>query len=595
MRPRFLFAATLSALASMVLLHAQATPTATPQQPPSFRSIITIVPIDVRVIDSRGWPITDLKRDDFTVTEDGVPQPVRTFASQALTADPAAAGDGAQPLLRRTAAPSPTPPNKRVFLFLLGRGRMNGPSKEAEALATFVKERLLPQDQVAVLAYNRATDFTTDHETIAALVQRYRERHEHIEALLSQHFSGLRAVYGSKVIPPHIQAESDALFGRAEALRPRAITPGQMTDARRITEDVQRTTEELQRAELLAGRTGEFAGLPDPAATATAERLDVSFDDYISSQSELTHDLGNLYAGIDYMRHVEGEKHLAFVTPRGLALPRMENNQVLAQVASDARIAIDIIYTGGVVGAPPTRIVGGRIIMSPVPSVAQVFGQTFSVQDMRTISEMTGGQMSAFKYGRDALNRLDDATRFQYLLGYSPTNNVLDGKYRRVDVKVNRRGATVLYRRGYYASRQIIPLDRRQFITENRIAAAGTYAGIVEDIKISLAKPVAEPGGSELALAFNIRSPRTRFLRADDRHSASLEIAIFCVDAEQRIVGQLRQTMDLRLREEAYQTFQTEGLNHMARVPLTSVPLFVKVIVYDYAADVTGSAAAKLR
>jgi VWFA-related protein len=482
-----------------------------------------------------------------------------------------------------------------VFLFLLGRGRMNGPSKEAEALATFVKERLMPQDQVAVLAYNRATDFTTDHATIAALVQRYRERHEHIEALLSQHFSGLRAVYGSKVIPPHIQAEIDAVFGRVPGLRPRSITPGQMADAKRITEDVQRTSEELQRAELLAGRTGEFAGLPDPAATTTAERLDVSFDDYISSQSELTHDLGNLYAGIDYMRYVEGEKHLAFITPRGLALPRMENNQVLAQVASDARIALDIIYTGGVVGAPPTRVVGGRVVMLPLPSVAQVFGQTLSVQDMRTISEMTGGQMSAFKYGRDALNRLDDATRFQYLLGYSPANDALDGKYRRVAVKVNRPGATVLYRRGYYATRQIIPLDRRQFITENRIAAAGSYAGIVEDIKVRLDKPRIESGKNELTVAFNIQSPRTRFVLTDGRHSASLEIAIFCVDSQQRIVGQLRQTMDLRLRDAAFQAFQAEGRSHSARVPLTGVPLFVKVVVYDYGADVTGSAAAKLR
>jgi hypothetical protein len=37
------------------------------------------VPVDVRVVDSKGDPVTDLKKEDFTVTEDGIPQQVRLF------------------------------------------------------------------------------------------------------------------------------------------------------------------------------------------------------------------------------------------------------------------------------------------------------------------------------------------------------------------------------------------------------------------------------------------------------------------------------------------------------------------------------------
>jgi VWFA-related protein len=176
------------------------------QQPPqaSFRSRITIVPLDVRVLDRNGKPVTDLKQEDFTIFEDEVPQPIRYFSSQSLSAQtPATAG---QPELRKAlTAEGLAPQNRRVFLILLGRGRMKGPSKEIPALLEFLQKRVLPQDQVAVLAFNRGTDFTTDHEAVRAVVERYRDRHEKIETLLDEYLSGLRAVYVSMTIPAFIQ------------------------------------------------------------------------------------------------------------------------------------------------------------------------------------------------------------------------------------------------------------------------------------------------------------------------------------------------------------------------------------------------------
>jgi VWFA-related protein len=570
------------------------------QQPPqaSFRSRITIVPIDVRVLDKDGKPITDLAQNDFAISEDGIAQAIRHFSTQALTAE--APASDAQPALRR-AATTPadlTTQNRRVFLLLLGRGRMKGPSKELPAVLDFFQKRLLPQDQVAVLAFNRGTDFTTSHEALRVVVESYRDRHERIETLLSEYFSGLRAVYGSKTIPPYIQREIDGVFAGAGALRPRTIAPGQGTDAARIAEDVRRTADNLQRAELLAGRTGEFAGLPDPGATATAERMDTSFDDYIADQIGLGQDVGNLYAGIDYLRYLEGEKHLVFLTPRGVSLPRLENNKNLAAVASDARVALDIIYVGGAVGAPPARFgPGGRIIMQPLPSPAAVFGQTFAVSDMRTMSEMTGGQMTAFRSGDYAFNRLDTATRFQYLLGYAPSNPTVNGAFRRVTVKVNRPGATVLYRQGYYATPQLMPLDRREFITFNRLTAAGRYQGAIGDIKVTVKPPVirGEAGAREMVVEGQIQSPGIKFAQAGALYTASLDIGVYAGDAKEHVVGEILKKVDLKLKEETYQTFLRDGASFDVRFLVKGEPKYVKVIVYDYAADLVGSAVVKLK
>ena len=65
----------------------------------------------------------------------------------------------------------------------------------------FVRDRLLPQDRVAVMAYNRATDFTTDRAPIQTTLKRFRQSHDQIEALMRQQFSGLQAAYGMNGAP----------------------------------------------------------------------------------------------------------------------------------------------------------------------------------------------------------------------------------------------------------------------------------------------------------------------------------------------------------------------------------------------------------
>jgi Ca-activated chloride channel family protein len=67
----------------------------------------------------------------------------------------------------------------------------------------------------------------------------------------------------------------------------------------------------------------------------------------------------------------------------------------------------------------------------------------------------TGGQ----SYFPSSVEEVDSITkqvahdiRNQYVLGYSPTNEALDGSFRRVEVKVKGRGLTVRTRTGYYAT-----------------------------------------------------------------------------------------------------------------------------------------------
>jgi hypothetical protein len=440
--------------------------------------------------------------------------------------------------------------------------------KEVEGLIEFVRDRLMPQDLVAVQAYNRATAFTSHHEETARLLEEFRQRNPFIERDLGNWFSGLRALHVDPTeIPPYIQARIDDLFDSTPLLASRTATTGTMADAPRIREDIRRTADELQRAEELAGREG---GLPDSIATATAERLALSLDDYAQQQADLSQDVMGLFAGINYLRRLEGEEHLVFVTSKGISLPRLEQNERLAAVAADGRIALHMIYTGG---------------------------QTFAVRDLRTMTEMTGGQMAAFRTGLRALDRIDQTTRFHYLLGYDSTDARLDGKFRNVRVRVNRRGATVLHRQGYFASAQLVPMDRRAFLTATRMAAAGASDRDVTDIAVTVGDSRVEGTGADrrLVVQLHVHAPRMRLAEEGGRHVGALNVAVHVADSRQRPIGELHQTIDLRLAPETVDRFLADGTPLTSRVPVTGDPVYLRVVVYDYATDMLGTATTKLR
>ncbi|MEK6287062.1 MAG: VWA domain-containing protein [Acidobacteriota bacterium] len=75
---------------------------------------------------------------------------------------------------------------------------------------------------------------------------------------------------------------------------------------------------------------------------------------------------------------------------------------------------------------------------------------------LRRLGDETGGR-AYFPRGADDLldnfRQIETELRSQYLLAYSPSNSMHDGRFRRVEVRVNARPeARVIHRRGYYAA-----------------------------------------------------------------------------------------------------------------------------------------------
>jgi VWFA-related protein len=83
------------------------------------------------------------------------------------------------------------------------------------------------------------------------------------------------------------------------------------------------------------------------------------------------------------------------------------------------------------------------------------FGGYSGDAEMRKLADATGGRVIEVGNKKDKLNQafdqIQNELRSQYNIGYTPTNNKLDGTYRKIQLKVKGGDYKVQARQGYYA------------------------------------------------------------------------------------------------------------------------------------------------
>jgi len=599
-----------------------------PGPPGTIRVRVRLVPVDVIVTDERGKPVTDLRPKDFQVFENGRLQEIRHFSVQTFAAERQNLGRGLMPA--EVAASGTALQPARTFLIVMGRGRHQIPLKAVDSLIEFVRNDLLPQDRVAVFAYNSATDFTTDHERIAQVLERYKKTNDKIESWLEIHLRGLAAVYGIKEIPKSLQVDIDKIFRATESLASRQVPVGRMTEKGTIARDWDKAADILLRDADKAAETEVRTGIIDPNVedpdpgwllllslirfdTIDSDFATVSlpFDEFAAKSAGSFQDLQNLYTCIEYLRYMEGEKHLIFFTGDGLLFSNGNeaNEQGIIAMANDARVKIETFQTGGTFADPELVPTTGILLPSqprgstspppvPPPNISQTnWSRAFMLAALRNISKLTGGSVTIGEDIGKALGRLNEVTSVEYLLGYYPQDDRWDGKYRQIDVRVNRPATRVSFRHGYYARDTLRPYDREEFLSYSRISAAGGYEADIEDIpfKVTTAKAQDAGGTPQIKVDLQIDAEKVGFRMVGTRHLGRLRIAIFYADVRRNHLGDNWTTMNMDMSEESYQRLLQSGIQYAALIPQKAPNQILKVIIYDTWNDKVGSKLVKTR
>ena len=559
------------------------------QQPPVFRTTTDVVPLTVTVVDQKGMPVKDLKASEFTVIENKKVREIVNFFPQAFAPGPV------QPVsvsaVARGRFEGVAPQTRRTFLIVLGYGCIQFPTKALDGAIEMVRTHLLPQDAVAVMAFHRATNFTTDHESVAKVLERYKSDHEKLVHEINWYLEMSRAPIavegfnvttrpfkgmpggmlctgggttgapGGAPIPDKFLKRIDAIFlgthpstGPAAAAAPISI--------RNTAELLLRMTKPFP----VTLRPGPPIGDPFPQTYAEIQKLAQENGDGLTDAVMLSTRL-KLFGGVEYLRYMDGEKHLLFLANPGLAASA-DDAQVIAKRATDARVVVDLVATNGT-----TRTGGGS-------------------RSGHDVAELTGGYYTSLEMASKAVAKIDQASRFSYLLGYTPSDPNLDGKYRDVEVKVSRPGVTVRYSHGYFASAEPEPLVLKELIAMSRMELALSYDSQATDIKLGLnATRLPQMGiQNEVRAEINIDVTQLGLELIDGVHTGRLEIVVFCGDEKQTLIGDVGERLEVKANEETYAEWLKTGIRRVVRVPMAGVPKFVKVVVYDYGSERAGSA-----
>ncbi|MGA2260601.1 MAG: VWA domain-containing protein [Acidobacteriota bacterium] len=554
-----------------------------------------LIPVDVIVTDDQ-HPVTDLKEEEFQIFENGSPQQIRHFSLQTRAA---AEPDPAQmSVLRAVPVLELQPQPYRIFLILLGQGRHQDRYRAIDALIHFVKTDLLPQDRVAVYAYNRATDFTSDHEQIAAVLERYKKKSDKLESWLESGVLRVNVVYGAKEVPEAYQSEIGDIFysGAGPA---RKVPPGLIAQQSTMETEWDRIAEAIVRPFYWTGDKRD----PFDDLEARAAGLWLPFGEFARRAATSIQDMQNIFTCVEYLRYMEGEKHLLFFTGRGLLAPNghIDVDRGVAAVANDARVAIDSFHTWCLV---PLSYVGEDKGPQPSPlltadprpaATVNAFWSDKQVEVMQAglvnISQLTGGHAAIDGDIGKALDLVDGTTRVEYLLGYYPKDMKFDGGYRKISVRVNRPGLKLSFRQGYYARDQLFPYEHAESLAYSRISSAGGYLSAdMTDVGFKIRTAGMNHAGNQdsINIELTIDAEKVAFRTENNLHFGRLRIALFLMDASGRYVGNDWETLDLQLQPGTYRRYLKSGIPFSVSIPFLSRGQNLKVVIYDMVGDKVG-------
>ena len=552
-----------------------------PQQPtpqiPVFRSATDVVPLTLTVVDRKGAPVTDLAQKDFRIYEDDRIREIVGFYPQLLVpgpvVPPALVWDQRKQARLATAT-------RRTFLLVLGIGRIQEPTKALDGAMKFVREMLLPQDAVAVIAFHRATAFTTDHEAIAQVLARFKEEHERLDWEVREYYRRTRVPYtlrtrhdieldlglpsGGTPLPEKILADIDrslfegvlpksALHATADVLLGMDLAPP--TGAKPWEH-------QYQFNELLNQLRGLGVTLPDAVMRSSPLKL---------------------FAGIEHLRFMDGEKHLVYLGGNPPIARNADLAKIFAARANDARVVVDYIWTDGI-----RMTMGGR--GSPP------LGGPAGCLPCRDIVEYTGGTYANLDMAEVALAKIDRRTRASYLIGYTPANPALDGKYRRVRVEVTRPNVTVNYRHGYFASEEPPPFELKEMVAATRTGTALTFDENATGLGLRAAVEIEGDARTQTVRVDLIVDMAPVVFDEDGALKVGeLQVAAVCADDKERVLTETKVRWILRANDDIMVDWLKDGLHRSMRLPVNAKPKWVKVVVYDPGSDRTGSIVVPVR
>jgi hypothetical protein len=195
-----------------------------------------------------------------------------------------------------------------------------------------------------------------------------------------------------------------------------------------------------------------------------------------------------------------------------------------------------------------------------------------SQDSLRELAEETDGFSSVNQARLDnTFERIVRENSAYYLLGYSPTNDARDGRYRRVRVRVNRPGLTLRFRNGYTAASGEPPtLLAPSNAARSGIVAALTSPFPTPGIPMTVFAAPFRGSGRNAVVAVSLEMDATKlfFLERNGIYTERVEVLYSATDARGRRQASRRHEVALNLKADTYGRMLRSGMRVLTQIEL---------------------------
>ena len=457
------------------------------QQTPAFRSNVSVVVVDVVVRDRNGALVRGLTADDFEVREDNRPQQIRSFDFEEVTTAPPAIAP--TPPLLATVTPPPA-----------------APAAPAAPPAPVRREDLAGRRLIVLL-------FDLSSMQPDELDRAGQAAVDYVDTQMTA--SDLVAV---ATIDATLDVLTDFTADRAAVKQALA----------RFT-SVDGVAFDMPAAETAA--TDEAGG-----AASTGAEYDVFNNDAR---------LRAIKTLADALAPVEQKKAILYFSS-GMARSGSDNQVELRSAigaAVRANVSLYPVDTRGLQAVVPGGDATKASIFNAGAFSGKAVGRQFdqlaaSQETLQTLAADTGGKAftdnNAFG---DAFTQVIRDTSAYYLLGYNSTNDVKDGRFRRISVRVKRPDLRVEHRNGYYAERDFAHTGRQDRERELQEQLASPISST--DIPVFMSAGWFRLANDRYYVPLSVAIPGTTTAAAE------FDVLGAVRDEQGRPVGRIRQTLKL--------------------------------------------------
>ncbi len=522
MTHRIAFALTLAALSGGLLAAQQPapqTPASPADQPPvSFRVEVNYVEVDAVVTDSQGMPITNLTKNDFEIFEDGKKQDVSTFSLVNIPIERAE-----RPLFASAPVEADVQSNEhvegRIYLIVLDdvHTDLTRTPRVKAAATRFIETNFGTNDLAAVAYTGRAgdgQDFTNNPRLLIASINKFNGRKLRSGTL--NRIEGARVNPGTGALEP-----GDDIDQMDRAFRARS-----MANSIRKLSEFMAGVRGRRKTMILIGEGVDvdiYQAVGQLGSTASSVLLD-------------THDA--------IAAATRGNVAIYAIDPRGLA-----------------NAESDLIEVSGTVGDADSRAIANEMRLSQ--------------DSLRVLADATGGFAAVNRNDLNgAFDRIVTENSTYYMLGFYSTNDRRNGRYRKLEVRVNRPGSRVRSRAGYYEARGRAPNQPAASASPTAIAPAVTDAlnsplpvsGVPMKVFAAPFKGTAPNAAVALALEIDVRT--LDFVEGNGTFNEQVEIAYTAVNNQGKVFPGERQTATLTLKPDTYERAKARGFRVLSQASL---------------------------